>query len=110
MYSPPTVFSSKSDNSNLGTINLENIDGVYVPLKQTDNTNDGYKIDNIEGMRDFDIKKFININQRIDQSIIDSMNTQNLVLNDNIFSRVFVGGISLFGLYVLYGILYKTNK
>jgi hypothetical protein len=106
----PTVFSSKTNNSKLGAINLENIDGVYVSLKQSDNINGGYKIENIEGMRDFDIKNFVNINQKIDQNALNDIRKQDLVLNDNIFTRVFIGGISFFGLYVLYSVLYKTKK
>jgi len=109
MYSVSN-FSTKTNDSNLELVDLKNINGIYVPLKQTNNTADGYNIGNIEGMRDFDIKNFLNINQKVDQKILDELNGQDLVLNDNIFSRVFIGGISFFGLYVLYIFLYKTKK
>ena len=108
MYST-SIFSTTTNN--LEPVNLENINGIYVPLKQTDNTvNGGYKIENIEGMRDFDIKKFINIHQKTNQITINELKTHDLILNDNIFSRVFIGGISFFGLYVLYNFLYKTKN
>lgn len=105
MYST-SVFSTTS--TNLKPVNLENINGIYVPLKQTsDTTNGSYKI---EGMRDFDIQNFINIHQKNDQRTINELKDRDLILNDNIFSRVFIGGISFFGLYVLYNFLYKTKN
>jgi len=110
MYSTSIFSSSTTTNKpELGTVKLENINGIYVPLKQTD-SNNGYKIENIEGMRDFDIKSFMNINQKIDQKTINELTDRNLILNDNIFSRIFIGGISFFGLYVLYNFLYKTKN
>jgi len=106
MYSVSN-FSTKPNESKLEPISLENINGIYVPLKQKDNNADGYKIENIEGMRDFNIQNFININQKIDKKVL---NERDLVLNDNIFSRVFVGGISFLGLYSLYILLYKMKN
>lgn len=106
-----SVFSTTPNKFNLEPVSLENIKGIYVPLKKTENTSKiGYKIENIEGMRDFDIKNFMNIHQNIDQKTINELKTRELVLNDNIFSRVFIGGISFFGLYVLYNFLYKTKN
>jgi len=102
-------------SSNLETVNIEKIDSVFVPLKESDRLATNCKIGIIEGMRDFNIQHFTKINQTNDKLFMEQIKNQEiknqqLIMNDNIFTRVFVGGISIFGLYVLYNFLYKSKN
>lgn len=98
-------FSTFS-NGDKTDITLEPINNVYVPLKTDENSRfaTGLSINSNEGTRVFDIKNFKKIDQKT-----EPIRKRHLVLNDNIFSRVFVGGISVFGIYILYNLLYKKG-
>ena len=99
----PSVFTSSMNTPTTDNIDIININGIYVPLKKEDNNNEETS----------HINNFIKINQ-----INDLANTndnyqfnptplETLILNDNLSSRIFIGGISVVGIYILYNLLYK---
>jgi len=83
-------------------IDIKNINGVYVPLKKEDNEEET-----------IDINNFFKLNQNNDLAVnntndqFNPTNIQTLILNDNLSSRFFIGGISIVGIYILYNLLYK---
>jgi hypothetical protein len=100
----PSVFNSSMNTPLTNNIDIKNINGIYVPLKIEDKNN--------EELSDFNINNFIKINQNNNLGLNDTNNCQlnpprDLILNDNLSSRFFIGGISAFGLYILYNLLYK---
>ncbi len=102
----------ESSKNNIQPVTIHPINNVYVPLKDNETTSNTsqLKIVTNEGMRDFDIKDFVKVNQKVDQTILNKLKINNLILKDNIFSRVFIGGFSICGIYILYNLLYKKRS
>lgn len=100
----PSVFPSSTNKLEKNAINIKEINGMYVPLKKKEN-NQKYT----EGMSEIDINNFIKINPKNTDEYLElnySKGEQDLILNDNIATRVFIGGISVFGVYILYKLLH----
>jgi hypothetical protein len=100
----PPVFTSSTNKSEKNAINIKAVNGIYVPLKKNEN-----KQKYTEGMSEIDINNFIKINQENEDKYLGLnyiKGEQQLILNDNITTRVFIGGISVFGVYILYKLLY----
>ena len=92
-------------------IMIDKIDNIYIPLKETENICQNGYISSIEGMRDFNIKEFNIIKQNSDVSYINANKKTHLIveLNDNIMTRLFIGGISAVGVIAIYNLLYKKG-
>jgi hypothetical protein len=127
-----SVFDSLTSTEKQN-VNIELIDGVYVPLrdKDTDKATGVAKIGNIHnegiaransvgddrifrnGMGEkeegFDFKDVLRVKQHTDDKMLKDMNARHLVLNDTPATRIFIGGASILGLYVLYNLLYKKK-
>jgi len=100
----PSVFTSSTNNLEKNAINIKAVNGIYVPLKNNEN-----KQKYTEGLSEIDINNFIKINQKDNDNNLGLnyiKGEQHLILNDNITTRVFIGGISVFGIYILYKLLY----
>ena len=89
-------------------VNIDLIDGVFVPLKNEDPVKPGVaKIVNIENEEGFEFKDVVQINQYADHSTMNELNIKHLIFDDTPVTRIFIGGVSIFGLYVLFNLLYK---
>ena len=89
-------------------VNIDLIDGVFVPLKDEETVKPGVaKIGNIENEEGFEFKDVVQINQYTDHNTMNELNVKHLIFDDTPVTRIFIGGVSIFGLYVLFNLLYK---
>lgn len=89
-------------------INIDLIDGIFVPLKDKETVKPGVaKIGNIENKEGFEFNDVVQINQYIDHNTTNELTVKHLVFDDTPVTRIFIGGISIFGLYILFNLLYK---
>jgi hypothetical protein len=103
-------FSSLNTNEKQ-TVDIELIDGVYVPLKdeKTVDHNGVAKVGNMHSEEGFEFKDILHVKQHTDNKMMDDLHVRHLVLNDTLTARIFIGGTSIFGLYVLYNLLYNKK-
>lgn len=106
----PSSFYSLNTNENQ-IVNIDLIDGVYVPLKneKTVTTHGVAKIGNIHREEGFEFKNIIHVKQNTDNEMMNDLHIRHLVLNDTLTARIFIGGTSIFGLYILYNLLYNKK-
>jgi hypothetical protein len=106
----PSSFDSLNSNDKQ-TVNIDLIDGVYVPLKdeKTVTPHGVAKIVNMQNEEGFEFKDILHVNQRVDSKTMKDLRVKHLVMNDTPTARIFIGGVSVFGLYVLYNLLYKKK-
>jgi hypothetical protein len=95
-----------SNDAPSASIAIKKIDTVFVPLKETDKHEESWHISSIEGMEDIQFQNFTHIRQR-EGTVPHHSAIQTIVLNDNIMTRLFVGGISAIGIFAVYNLLYK---
>ena len=91
-------------------VNIDLIDGVFVPLKNEETVKPVVaEISNIENEEGFEFKDVVQINQYTDQNTMNELNVKRLIFDDTPVTRIFIGGISIFGLCVLFNLLYKKT-
>jgi len=107
----PSSFDSVNSNERQ-SVNINLIDGVFVPLKDEKMVAPAglAQVGSIRNEKGFDFEHILRIKQHTDDKTMKELNVKHLVLNDTIFARIFIGGTSIFGLYVLYNLLYRKNK
>lgn len=109
-----SLFPSSSysfDTHENQIVNIDLIDGVYVPLKdeKTVTSHGVAKIGNIDKEEGFEFKDILHVKQHADNKMMNDLHVRQLVLNDTLTARIFIGGTSILGLYALYNLLYNKK-
>jgi hypothetical protein len=102
MFSYINDFKETVNAASFTTVDIKRIDDVYVPLKETETDAQRGYISSIEGMKTIDFTDFKEIRQKSNLPLKTA-----LIVNDNIMTRLFIGGISAIGLVALYKLLYR---
>lgn len=107
------MYSNYTNNQPPVQIEVKPIKNEYIPLKTTDvqhKTNKAF----IEGMTDNNniIQYIINEQRTEPQKCLqqEQQKESQLILKDDITTRLFIGGISVIGLIAFFNLLYKPVK
>lgn len=100
-------MNSVDDNK---TMSMTKIKNAYTPLKKTDKPVENVKIDlnDFNSLKQFFLKKDKKENFEVMNITQLEQTPFQIKINDNVTTRIFIGGVSLMAIYVLHNLLYKV--